>query len=137
MYKRQEIEAEISNMEADEKELFLADMGLTESGLDRLIRESYALLGLISYLTAGPQETRAVSYTHLKMIFHLNIRNCIEIFLRYHNLLIATKQILKGISFNVQYFVNRQERFNVSVLKIVKQFLLCYNNLATNTKLKF
>ena len=46
-------------MEADEKELFLADMGLTESGLDRLIRESYSLLGLISYLTAGPQETRA------------------------------------------------------------------------------
>lgn len=35
-----EIEAEISNMEADEKELFLADMGLTESGLDRLIREA-------------------------------------------------------------------------------------------------
>lgn len=58
-----EIEAEISNMEADEKELFLADMGLTESGLDRLIRESYALLGLISYLTAGPQETRAWTIT--------------------------------------------------------------------------
>ena len=58
-----EIEAEISNMEADEKELFLSDMGLTESGLDRLIRESYALLGLISYLTAGPQETRAWTIT--------------------------------------------------------------------------
>lgn len=50
-------------MEADEKELFLSDMGLTESGLDRLIRESYALLGLISYLTAGPQETRAWTIT--------------------------------------------------------------------------
>ena len=45
------------------KELFLSDMGLTESGLDRLIRESYALLGLISYLTAGPQETRAWTIT--------------------------------------------------------------------------
>lgn len=54
-----EIEAEISNMEPDEKELFLSDMGLHESGLDRLIKECYALLGLISYLTAGPQETRA------------------------------------------------------------------------------
>ena len=44
------------------KELFLSDMGLTESGLDRLIRESYALLGLISYLTAGPQETQSMDY---------------------------------------------------------------------------
>ena len=54
-----EIEAEISGMEREEKELFLADMGLTESGLDRLINECYSLLGLISYLTAGPQEVRA------------------------------------------------------------------------------
>ncbi len=54
-----EIEAEISNMEPEEKEMFLADMGLHESGLDRLIKECYALLGLISYLTAGPQEVRA------------------------------------------------------------------------------
>lgn len=58
-----EIEAEISNMEPDEKELFLSDMGLHESGLDRLIKECYALLGLISYLTAGPQETRAWTIT--------------------------------------------------------------------------
>ena len=54
-----EIEAEISGMEAEEKKLFLADMGLSQSGLDRLIQECYSLLGLISYLTAGPQEVRA------------------------------------------------------------------------------
>ena len=54
-----EIEAEISGMEPEEKQMFLEDMGLTESGLDRLIRECYSLLGLISYLTAGPQEVRA------------------------------------------------------------------------------
>lgn len=58
-----EIEAEISNMEKEEKELFLADMGLTESGLDRLITACYSLLGLISYLTAGPQEVRAWTIT--------------------------------------------------------------------------
>lgn len=54
-----EIEAEISNMEPEEKEMFLSDLGLEESGLDRLITASYALLGLISYLTAGKQEVRA------------------------------------------------------------------------------
>ena len=54
-----EIEAEISGMELEEKQMFLEDMGLHESGLDRLIRECYSLLGLISYLTAGPQEVRA------------------------------------------------------------------------------
>lgn len=54
-----EIEAEISGMEREEKELFLTDMGLTESGLDRLINECYSLLGLISYLTAGEPEVRA------------------------------------------------------------------------------
>lgn len=58
-----EIEAEISGMEPEEKEVFLADMGLKESGLDRLIKECYSLLGLISYLTAGPQEVRAWTIT--------------------------------------------------------------------------
>ena len=53
------MEEEISELEDEEKELFLADMGLTESGLSRLIKKSYALLGLISYLTAGPTEVRA------------------------------------------------------------------------------
>ena len=43
----------------EEKELFLTDMGLTESGLDRLINACYSLLGLISYLTAGKPEVRA------------------------------------------------------------------------------
>ena len=46
-------------MEPEEKKLFLADMGLEESGLDRLIQACYSLLGLISYLTAGKPEVRA------------------------------------------------------------------------------
>lgn len=54
-----EIEAEIAGMELEEKEMFLADLNLTESGLDRLIQACYSLLGLISYLTAGKQEVRA------------------------------------------------------------------------------
>lgn len=54
-----ETEAQISGMEPEEKELFLSDMGLSESGLDRLIRECYSLLGLMSFLTAGEPEVRA------------------------------------------------------------------------------
>lgn len=54
-----EIEAEISEMDKEDKELFLSDLGLEQSGLDRLINECYSLLGLISYLTAGKQEVRA------------------------------------------------------------------------------
>ena len=54
-----EIEAEIAGMDPEEKEMFLADMGLQESGLDRLINACYSLLGLISYLTAGQPEVRA------------------------------------------------------------------------------
>jgi GTP-binding protein YchF len=57
------IEEEISELDEDEKAMFLADLGVTTSGLDRLIRASYKLLGLISYLTAGPQETRAWTIT--------------------------------------------------------------------------
>jgi len=54
-----QIEQEISELDDDEKAMFLEDLGLSESGLDKLIRASYSLLGLISYLTAGPTETRA------------------------------------------------------------------------------
>lgn len=55
-----QIEAEISELETDEEKLeFLETLGLSESGLDKLIRSSYHLLGLISFLTAGPQEVRA------------------------------------------------------------------------------
>lgn len=57
------IEEDLSSMDEEEKELFLADLGLEQSGLDRLIRESYALLGLISYLTAGEPEVRAWTIT--------------------------------------------------------------------------
>lgn len=53
------IEEDLSGMEDDEKAVFLEDLGLHESGLDRLIKASYKLLGLISYLTAGKQEVRA------------------------------------------------------------------------------
>lgn len=58
-----EIEAEISGMSLEEKQLFLSDMGLDESGLDRLINACYELLGLISYLTAGKPEVRAWTIT--------------------------------------------------------------------------
>ena len=54
-----QVEAELSDMEGAEKKEFLADLGIEESGLDQLIRAGYALLGLISYLTAGPKEVRA------------------------------------------------------------------------------
>ena len=57
------IEEEISQLEEDEKGMFLEEMGLTESGLDRLIKKSYKLLGLISYLTAGQPEVRAWTIT--------------------------------------------------------------------------
>lgn len=58
-----ETEAEIVGMDAEEKQIFLADMQLEESGLDRLIRACYSLLGLISYLTAGKPEVRAWTIT--------------------------------------------------------------------------
>ncbi len=57
------IEAEIAQLEGDERAEFLSDLGIAESGLDRLIKASYALLGLISYLTAGPKEVRAWTIT--------------------------------------------------------------------------
>lgn len=53
------IEAEISELEEDEKQEFLEDLGLKESGLDKLIEASYRTLGLMSFLTAGEDETRA------------------------------------------------------------------------------
>ena len=53
------IEEEISDLDEADKKEFLADLGVEGSGLDRLIAASYKLLGLISYLTAGPQESRA------------------------------------------------------------------------------
>ena len=52
-----EIEAEISQLDDDEKKMFLDDLGLEESGLEKLIKASYHLLGLISYLTAGEPES--------------------------------------------------------------------------------
>ena len=52
-------EAEIAELEPEEKAAFLADMGIKESGLDKLIKAGYSLLGLISFLTGGPKEVRA------------------------------------------------------------------------------
>lgn len=54
-----QIEAEVSELEDEEKKEFLSDLGLDSSGLDKLIQASYKLLGLMSYLTAGPKEVRA------------------------------------------------------------------------------
>ena len=53
------LEAEIAELDSPEKQAFLDDMGLEEAGLDRLIRNGYALLGLITYFTAGVKEVRA------------------------------------------------------------------------------
>ncbi len=53
------IEAEIAELDPDEKELFLEELGVNQSGLDRLIRAAYEKLGLITYFTAGPKEVRA------------------------------------------------------------------------------
>jgi len=53
------LEAEIADMSEEDKRVFLADMGLEEPGLDRLIRAAYSLLGLQTYFTAGPKEVKA------------------------------------------------------------------------------
>ena len=53
------IEAEIATLAADEREMFLAELGLEETGLTRVIRAGYELLGLITFFTAGPKEARA------------------------------------------------------------------------------
>ena len=53
------LEAEIAELDGEEKKMFLDDLGIAESGLDRLIKASYALLGLISFLTSGEDECRA------------------------------------------------------------------------------
>ncbi len=54
-----QIEQEIAELDEDEKAMFLEELGLKESGLEKLIKASYSLLGLISYLTSGEDETRA------------------------------------------------------------------------------
>ena len=58
-----QIEAELAELEGEEKMSFLSDLGIEESGLDKLIRAGYTLLGLISFLTAGPKEVRAWTIT--------------------------------------------------------------------------
>ena len=59
-----QIEQEISELDDDEKKMFLEDLGISSSGLDKLIAASYRILGLISYLTAGETETRAWTITN-------------------------------------------------------------------------
>jgi len=54
-----QIEQEIAELDDDEKQMFLEDLGISQSGLDKLIAASYRLLGLMSFLTAGEDETRA------------------------------------------------------------------------------
>lgn len=58
-----QLEQDIVELEEDEKEMFLSELGLEQSGLDRLVQVSYDLLGLISFLTAGPTESRAWTVT--------------------------------------------------------------------------
>ena len=57
------LEAEIAELDEEDKKAFLEDLGVAESGLDRLIKASYTLLGLISYLTGGEDECRAWTIT--------------------------------------------------------------------------
>ena len=57
------IEAELAHLDQDERELYLKELGLEEPGLNRLIAAGYRLLGLITYFTAGPKETRAWTIT--------------------------------------------------------------------------
>ena len=57
------IEAELAELSPDERQAYLAELGLAEPGLNRLIREGYKLLGLITYFTAGPKEARAWTVT--------------------------------------------------------------------------
>ena len=56
------IEAELSGLDREEKAVFLEELGITESGLDRLIKEAYALLGLRTFFTVGPEECRAWTF---------------------------------------------------------------------------
>ena len=58
-----DIEAQLAELDEEEKQLFLADLGQTESGLNRLIQSAYKLLGLITYFTIGPKEARAWTIT--------------------------------------------------------------------------
>lgn len=58
-----QVEAEISDMDEEDKAMFLSELGLEESGLNRIIQTGYSLLGLISFLTAGKQEVRAWTIT--------------------------------------------------------------------------
>ena len=57
------VEAEIADLSDEDKEVFLADMGMHEPGLNRVIRAGYTLLGLLTYFTAGPKEVRAWTVT--------------------------------------------------------------------------
>jgi len=57
------VEAEIAELEGEDRQLFLEELGLAESGLNRLIRSAYKLLGLATYFTAGVQEVRAWTIT--------------------------------------------------------------------------
>ncbi|HKO66529.1 MAG TPA: DUF933 domain-containing protein, partial [Burkholderiaceae bacterium] len=57
------IEAEIADLSEEDMAIFLTDMGMSEPGLNRVIRAGYALLGLLTYFTAGPKEVRAWTVT--------------------------------------------------------------------------
>ena len=58
------IEAELAELDAEERQAYLSDLGLIEPGLNRLIREGYTLLDLLTFFTAGPKEARAWTVPH-------------------------------------------------------------------------
>ena len=58
-----QLEADLASLDEEEAQMYLEDAGITETGLSRLIKSSYRLLGYISFLTAGPKEVRAWTIT--------------------------------------------------------------------------
>ena len=70
------IEEEISQLDGEEKAMFLEELGMSESGLDRLIKASYTLLGLISYLTAGEPEVRAGTVKNAEVVHYNDLMAC-------------------------------------------------------------
>lgn len=56
------IEEELSALDAEDRKMFLDDLGVKESGLDRLVKEAYSLLGLCTFFTAGEKECRAWTF---------------------------------------------------------------------------
>ena len=136
------IESEIAELEGEEKQMFLEELGIKESGLDQLIKASYSLLGLATYFTAGEQEVRAWTFKkgmkapECAGIIHTDFERG---FIRAET--VAYEDLLAGGSMSAakeagkvrlegkEYIVKDGDvihfRFNVQVLVIGK--VICYN----------